>query len=130
MPKTKKNVGFNPTQWNDSMKIQTLFKKIWPKILAVYPTVIWVNVVAIVCLGVGVGALSALHLNPTQLATFDSMFKTTLWIQGVLLGIHTWVVSCEDYPTTSDSSSLKSVTVACDPSHDDKKLMNLRRLKL
>lgn len=98
--------------------------------IAVYPTVIWVNVVAIVCLGVGVAALSALHLNPTQLATFDSMFKATMWVQGVLLGIHTWFVSCQDYPTKTDSSALKSVTVAADLERDHEELVNPRRLKL
>lgn len=112
------------------MKITSLFKKIWPKMLAVYPTVIWVNVVAIVCLGVGVVALSALHLTPTQLATVDSMVKATMWIQGVLLGFHTWFISCEDYPTNTDGSSLKSVTVSPDPSHHTEELMNTRRLKL
>lgn len=98
--------------------------------IAVYPTVIWVNVVAMVCLGVGVVALSTLHLNPTQLATFDSMFKATMWVQGVLLGIHTWFVSCEDYPTKTDSSALKSVTVAGEPECDYEELVKPRRLKL
>ena len=98
--------------------------------IAVYPTVIWVNVVAIVCLGVGVVALSALHLNPTQLATFDSMFKATMWVQGVLLGIHTWFVSCEDYPTENDSTSLQSVTVAGEIECDHEELVKPRRLKL
>jgi len=112
------------------MNIKHLFQKIWPKMIAVYPTVIWVNVVAVVCLGVGVAALSALHLTPTQFATFDSMFKTTMWIQGILLAFHTWFVSCEDYPTQTDSSSLKSVTVACDPECGHEELINPRRLKL
>ena len=82
--------------------------------IAVYPTVIGVNVVAVVCLGVGVAALSALHLNPTQLATLDSMFKTTMWVQGFLLGFHTWFVSCENYPAKTDSVSLNNDTVAGD----------------
>lgn len=112
------------------MKIRSLFQKIWPKMIAVYPTVIWVNLVAMVCLGVGVAALSTLHLNPIQLATFDSMFKATMWVQGVLLGIHTWVISCEDYPTKNDSTSLQSVTVAGEPECDREELVKQRRLKL
>lgn len=98
--------------------------------IAVYPHVIWVNVVAMVCLGVGVVALSALHLNPTQLATLDSMFKTTMWVQGILLGIHTWFVSCEEYPTKTDSEPLKNVTVDGKLDHHNDELTNTRRLKL
>lgn len=102
----------------------------WSQIIAVYPTVIWVNVIAIVCLGVGVAALSALHLTPTQLATLHGMFKATMWVQGVLLVIHTWFVSCEDYPTENGSSSLQSVTVAGEPECDHEELTKPRRLKL
>lgn len=112
------------------MKITSLFKKIWPKVIAVYPTVIWVNLVAMVCLGVGVVALSALHLNPTQLVTFNSMFKTTMWIQGVLLGFHTWFVSCEAHPT-NETAPLKTVPVEEALEHPDCiESINTRRLKL
>lgn len=112
------------------MKITSLFKKIWPKMLAVYPTVIWVNLVAIVCWAVGIVALSALHLDPTQLATVNSMVKATMWIQGVLLGVHTWFVSCEDYPT-NQSAPLKTVAVEETVAHPDCiETINTRRLKL
>lgn len=112
------------------MKIKNICQKIWSKIIAVYPTVIWINVVAMVCLGVGVVGLSALHLNPTQLATFDSMFKTTMWVQGILLGIHTWFVSCEEYPT-NETAPLKTVPVEEALEHPDCiESTNTRRLKL
>ncbi len=92
---------------NFVVSIAPKLKNIWTKIVAVYADLVWVNLVAMVCLGVGIGALSALDLNPTQLATLEF----------ILLGIHTWFVSCEEHPTKTDCESLKDVTVVENPEH-------------
>lgn len=74
--------------------------------------------------------VSALHLNPTQLATVASMFKITMCIQGVLLIIHTLFVSCEEFPT-NESDPLKTVAVEEALKHPDSiETINTRRLKL